>query len=290
MSTTAATTEPPPAIPGVAHHWIDVNGVRTHYAESGSGEPLVLLHGWPQNWWSWRKIIGPLSEHYRVIAPDIRGLGWSDTPASGFTQWDLRDDLFALLDALDLDGVRLIGHDFGLVTTYLAGLEQPERFKRLVPTGGIHIWTATGVTPALFARPFHIYLLASRAAPGLVERGALPAWLMRYWHGSGGFDPEVTKQYLSLVRRPATARATHERYHHIVRHEIPWFIRHHRDLRLRVPTLHLNGELDPISIGTPDSWRLFADDMRLETVAGSGHFVAEEQPERMLERVLPFLE
>jgi pimeloyl-ACP methyl ester carboxylesterase len=83
---------------------------------------------------------------------------------------------------------------------------------------------------------------------------------------------------------------THGRYHHIVRHEIPWFIRHHRDLRQHVPTLHLNGEHDPLTIGTPDSWRPFADEMRFELVPGSGHFVAEERPDWVLDRVLPFLE
>jgi pimeloyl-ACP methyl ester carboxylesterase len=279
-----------PELPGVRHEWIDLNGVHTHYAEAGSGERVVLLHGWPQNWSSWRDLIGPLAERYRVICPDIRGLGWSEAPATGYTQWHLRDDLFALLDALGLDGVRLVGHDFGLITGYLACFDQPARFKRFVPMGGIHPWTATGLTPALLARPFHIYLLASRAGRALAAGGRFPRFLIDYWHGGGGFAPDVAEAYVSLIRRPATARVTHQRYHHIVRHEIPWFYRHHRDLRQRVPTLHLNGELDPLTIGTPDSWRMFADDMRLELVPGSGHFIAEERPDWVLDRVLPFLE
>ena len=291
IAATMPATDPPlPEVPGVRHHWIDLNGVRTHYAEAGSGEPLVLLHGWPQNWWSWRKLIGGLAERYRVICPDIRAMGWSEAPGSGYTQWHLRDDLLALLDALDLDGVRLIGHDFGLITVYLAGYEQPERFKRLVPMGGVHPWSATEATPLLFARPFHIYALASRAGRRLAADTGFPRFLMDYWHGGGGFEPDVAEAYLSLIRRPATARFTHDRYHHIARHEIPWFLRHHRDLRLRVPTLHLNGERDPLSVGTPDSWRAFADDMRLELVPDCGHFIAEERPDWVLDRVLPFLE
>jgi pimeloyl-ACP methyl ester carboxylesterase len=280
-----------PQMPGVRHEWAELNGVRTHYAEAGSGEPIVLMHGWPENWWSWRHVIGPLAERYRVICPDIRALGWSEAPDTGYTQWHQRDDLFALLDHLGLDrGVRLIGHDFGLITGYLACFEQPERFERFVPMGGIHPWTATGLTPMLLARPFHIYLLASRAGERLAGQTRFPRFLMDYWHGGGGFEAEVADSYTSLIQRPATARAAHQRYHHIVRHEIPWFARHHRDLRQRVPTLHLNGEHDPLTIGTPDSWRRFADDMTVELVPDCGHFIAEERPDWVLDRVLPFLE
>ena len=281
----------PPDQPGVRHSWTEVNGVRIHYAEAGHGDPLVLVHGWPQNWSSWRHLIGPLSRTYRVIAPDIRGLGWSEAPDTGYTQWHLRDDLTGLLDRLGLHtGVRLIGHDFGLIAGYLACFAEPHRFSRFVAMGGVHPWSATGVTPLLLARPFHIYVLASRAGERLAGRPRVVRGLMDYWHGGGGFDAPTARAYAELIARPATARMTHQRYHHIVRHEIPWFVRHHRELLLSVPTLHLNGERDPITIGTPDSWRPYASDMRLELVPDCGHFIAEERPDWVLDRVLPFLE
>src|SRR5919112_407695 len=78
---------PMPHIGRVSHDFHVVDGVRFHVAEAGEGEPLVLLHGWPQHWWSWRELIGPLAERYRVICPDIRGMGWSDAPRGGY---DLR--------------------------------------------------------------------------------------------------------------------------------------------------------------------------------------------------------
>ncbi|MFY9488658.1 MAG: alpha/beta fold hydrolase [Solirubrobacterales bacterium] len=67
-------------IPGVTHRLVTANGVRLHVAEAGSGEPVMLLHGWPQHWWMWRKVIPALAERYRVIVPDLRGSGWSEAP------------------------------------------------------------------------------------------------------------------------------------------------------------------------------------------------------------------
>src|SRR3954462_2715481 len=106
-----------PPCDGVSHAAVDVGGLRLHYAEAGGGEPLVLLHGWPQHWWEWRHVIAPLAERYRVICPDIRGLGWSEGRGIGARMDDyslraLTADLVGLLDALGLDRVRLVGHDW----------------------------------------------------------------------------------------------------------------------------------------------------------------------------------
>ncbi len=71
----------PPEIDGVTHRYVDVPGVRLHVAEAGEGPPILLLHGWPQHWWVWRKVIPALAENHRVICPDLRGFGWSEAPA-----------------------------------------------------------------------------------------------------------------------------------------------------------------------------------------------------------------
>ena len=72
---------PPPEIDGVTHRYVDLPGVRMHVAEAGGGPPILLLHGWPQHWWIWRKVIPALAENHRVICPDLRGFGWSEAPA-----------------------------------------------------------------------------------------------------------------------------------------------------------------------------------------------------------------
>ena len=89
-----------PELPGVEHRFVDAGGLRTHVAEAGEGEPLLLLHGWPQHWWCWRDLIPALAPHYRVIAPDLRGHGWTDAPPGGYEKEQLASDVLALVDAL----------------------------------------------------------------------------------------------------------------------------------------------------------------------------------------------
>ena len=277
-----------PHVDGVAHRDVIVGGVRLHVAEAGEGDPLVLLHGWPQHWWHWRHLIGPLAEHYRVIAPDWRGLGWSEVPASGFSVWDLRDEALGLIDALGLGRVRLVGQDWGNLVGYLIGLEQPERLERFVALGGVHPWSATGSTPLIFLRPWHIWLLASPAGALFARR--LPPFLLRHWRARGEYTPDEAATYLAQFARAGTISATHQRYRSILLREVPYFVRRHRRLRLTVPTLALDGDADPLTEGVPESWRRFTDAMQWHVLSGVGHFPAEEAAEETLTHTIEFLE
>ena len=88
---------------------MDVGEVRIHIAETGTGPPIVLLHGEPQHWYAWRHVIPRIADRYRVICPDLRGMGWSDAPASGYDKERMATDMLTMLDQLDLDEVRLVG-------------------------------------------------------------------------------------------------------------------------------------------------------------------------------------
>jgi pimeloyl-ACP methyl ester carboxylesterase len=101
-----APSIPIPAVNGVRHRYVNVNGVRLHLAEAGQGEPLLMLHGWPQHWYEWRHLIDALREDYHVICPDLRGFGWSDAPASGYEKERLVDDIIGIMDVLGLERVR----------------------------------------------------------------------------------------------------------------------------------------------------------------------------------------
>jgi pimeloyl-ACP methyl ester carboxylesterase len=283
------TTLPMPHVDGVEHRYQQVDGVRLHFAEAGHGDPLVLVHGWPQHWWCWRELIGPLSEHYRVICPDIRGLGWSEAPPSDYSRSRLVADLFGLLDALGIERVRFVGHDWGLAIGYQAALADPDRFERLVPMGGPHPWSPSGGPPRLYLRPWHIYLNPTPIGRFAIRRLGLPELLMRDWRHSGRFTPEEVEIFTSPLRRPESANASMRRYRDLVLRDIPFFVRRHKELRLRVPTLHLNGENDPLTQDVPDSYRGYADDMRLEQVPDCGHFPADERPGWVLDRLLEFL-
>ncbi len=95
------------------HHIVRANGTRLHVAMVGEGPPLLLLHGWPEFWMTWQPVMDRLRDRYRLIAPDLRGFGDSDKPDRLFGAADHAADLIALLDALGLDRVGVVGHDVG---------------------------------------------------------------------------------------------------------------------------------------------------------------------------------
>jgi pimeloyl-ACP methyl ester carboxylesterase len=117
-----------------------------HVAEAGVGDPVLLLHGWPQHWYCWRRVIPRLAADHRLLCADLRGFGWSDAPRSSYSKQELADDVIALLDALELDRVRLVGHDWGAFVAFLAALRAPDRFSELLALSMIHPWA--GDSPA----------------------------------------------------------------------------------------------------------------------------------------------
>jgi pimeloyl-ACP methyl ester carboxylesterase len=277
---------PIPHVDGVEHRFVSARGVRVHYAEAGEGEPIVLVHGWPQHWWCWRELIGPLAESYRVICPDIRGIGWSEGSPRGYKLDELAADVLGLADALGLERFRLVGHDWGAALGYRAALYWPRRIQQFVPLGGVTPWSADGAPLNLWLRPWHIYVYAcfgSRSHFRIAPR------VLRSWRHLGDFTPEEARTYLDPLRRPASVNATVRFDRNIVFYELPRGVRHHRHWRLRVPTLHLNGEQDPLTEGVPHSYRRYADEMRLEEIPNCGHFIAEEAPQELLDRLTEFL-
>ena len=118
----------------------------------------MLLHGWPQHWYEWRHQIPVLAEHYRVICPDLRGFGWSDAPPGGYDKETLAADVVNLLDALGLDRVKLIGHDWGGWVGFLLCIDPP-RAGRALPRAQ---------HPAALGqdRPAHVRGLLALLVPG----------------------------------------------------------------------------------------------------------------------------
>lgn len=115
-----------------SHHTAAVNGVRLHYVMGGEGPPVLLLHGWPQTWWEWRRIMPALAERFTVIALDLRGFGDSEKPESGYDVANICADILALLDHLAIDTVRLVGHDLGGLVAYGFARLHADRVERLV--------------------------------------------------------------------------------------------------------------------------------------------------------------
>ena len=275
-----------PPVAGVRHRTVATRGVSLHVAEAGDGPPLVLLHGWPQHWWSFRALIPRLAERYRVIAPDLRGWGWSDAPPGDYAKTTFAADVLALLDAEDLDRVRLVGHDWGGYAAFLLALQHPERVERVVALDIAPPWRTPAHPGQLLFLPFASYQFAL-ATPWLGLRlmtsGRLVPLILRL--GSGPrfrFGDDEVAAYTEPLREPARAAASVACYRTFLTRELVAQARRRNDLR--VPALLLWGETSLLrriagtSPGVP-----------AEVIAGAGHFLAEEAPEAVLQIAEPFL-
>ena len=110
----------------------EVNGIRLHYRMAGSGEPVVLLHGFPETSNAWRKVMPALAEHYTVVAPDLRGCGESDRPDTGYDKRTVAEDVHQLVHQLGLGPINLVSHDVGMMVGYAYASAYPSEVKRLV--------------------------------------------------------------------------------------------------------------------------------------------------------------
>ena len=112
-----AWSPPLPPADGITHRRIAAPGLRTHLAECGQGEPVLLLHGFPEHWWQWRDVAtGMAAAGYRALVPDLRGAGWTEADSTALDRTSRLRDVIALLDALGLESVHLVSHDMGALT------------------------------------------------------------------------------------------------------------------------------------------------------------------------------
>jgi pimeloyl-ACP methyl ester carboxylesterase len=115
-----------------SHHITSVNGIQMHYVIGGHGPPVVLLHGWPETWYEWRHVMPVLAKNYTVIAPDLRGLGDSSKPLTGYDGKTTAEDIHQLVSQLGFKQIFLVGHDVGSQPAYSYAAAHPTEVKRLV--------------------------------------------------------------------------------------------------------------------------------------------------------------
>ena len=277
-----------PKLAGVTHRTVDAGGLDVHVALAGPQDapPLVLLHGWPQHWWCWNRVVPLLSDEYRLVMPDLRGHGWTEAPSSGYDKEQLATDLLATMDALGLGRVGLVGHDWGGWTGFLACLRTPERFRGFLALGITHpfqqpdarlLQSWRGAYQVALSTPV-LSSWALRATPRLVEQAV---------RGGSVRDPGDPRTYGEVLQEPARARASARLYRtFLLREAAPVMSGRYRDARLTVPTRLVGGAGDPvITRAFLKGYEEHADDMTVEVLDGVGHFVPEEAPEAVAERV-----
>src|SRR3954470_12471267 len=184
-------TRPMPDVPGVTHSWLPAGDLDLHVAEAGDGPPLVLLHGYPQHWYVWHRLIPRLAEEHRVICPDLRGFGWSPAPRRGYSKESLMRDVLKLLDGMGVERFAVAGHDWGGWIAVLLGLLHPHRVERLMAMSQMPPF----FTAAHFARhAWHLWHGMALGAPGLgpraTRRDSRAGRAVFRWLGAGAWTDE----------------------------------------------------------------------------------------------------
>ena len=250
--------------------------MRVHYVRAGAGDPLVLLHGWPQTWASWSEVIGPLAERFCVIAPDLRGMGATSKPAAGYDTDTVARDVRGLVRALGFEQVLLAGHDWGAAAAYAYAALFREEVRRLaifdmvLPGFGL---MEAAMTPQ--PRGEFLWHMAFQSVPDIpfaLIQGREDAYL-RWFFTSVAYDPtaitpEATEAYQAYVTSAAQNAE-------------------HRRRPLTIPVSAWGGEA---SLGelTKECLELAATDVVGGVIPRCGHWVGEERPDFVIAHLLEF--
>jgi pimeloyl-ACP methyl ester carboxylesterase len=269
-----------------SHHTASVNGIQLHYVIGGQGDPVVLLHGWPQTWYEWRHVMPALAKNYTVIAPDLRGLGDSSKPTTGYDGKTVAEDIHQLVAQLGFKDSFLVGHDLGALVAFSYAAAHPSEVRRLV----ILDVPITGFGPALNSTrlwhiPFHMVQDIPETLVEGKEREYLTWFYSNYSYNPAAITKEDIDEYVSHYSAPGGMRAGFEYYRAFPIDAEQ--IKEYSKVKLPMPVLALGGEN---SFGTAalDSMRLLATDVRGGVVPDSGHWIAEEQPEFLIEQLVNF--
>lgn len=278
----------PPPIEGTRRSFVEARGVRFHVTEAGppDGRPVVALHGWPQHHWVYRDLLGDPPAGLRIIAPDLPGYGWSGPAPHRWAKDDVAADVLALLDALGLDRVLLVGHDWGGYVGYRMLLTEPQRFDGYLVMNTAHPWvTSRALAPHLW-RFWYQVPMASIGAP--LQRHT--KFLGRLYRSASAMDPETARIYVDRFRDPVVARTARDTYRTFLLRELPAAARGPRPPRASVPIRCLFGNDDAAvhpSLAAAET--ADADDYRLALVDAS-HFVIDERPDLIRAHLLALAE
>lgn len=277
----------------ITHHYYDTGEVKLHYVTAGTGEPIVLLHGWPQSWYCWRKIMPALTQHYTVIAPDLRGLGDSSRPLDGYEKHVIAEDIWKLLNThLGLKNFFLVGHDWGGPVAFCIAATHPRAVRRLVMLDTAVPGDGSGSFSQHGRRWHHAFHQTADLPEALVagREEIYLGWFYRhYGFQPGAISPEDEQEYLRTYRLPGSLRSGFAYYR-----ALDQDVAHNQSLltrgKLPMPVLALGGgKAFGRGAGTLDSLQRVATDVRGGIIEDCGHWMVEEQPEEITRQMLTFL-
>lgn len=286
--------------PGFENKYAVVNGVQLHYVQGGSGSPLLCLPGWPQTWYSFHRIAPHLAENYTVIVVDIRGMGTSEKPENGYDKKTMAKDIYELVQHLGFTEINLLGHDIGGMVAMSFAFNYPEALNKLIVMDGAHPTEGMLQMPLIPAlgtfndkmdvnRPY-VWWMAFNQVKILPEKllegrfrfllDYLFSYVMLDDTKMTDFEREV---YASVYNNPENIRASNAWYQSFT--EDIEDSKNYKPLTIPVLGIGSNSSYNYIKMGLP----YVAVNVSIEGVLDSGHYMIEENPERVIELVSSFL-
>ncbi|GAA3436369.1 alpha/beta fold hydrolase [Kutzneria kofuensis] len=265
----------------------DVNGTRLHYVIGGDGEPLVLLPGWPQTWWSYHKVMPKLAERHRVVAVDLRGMGGSAKPADGYDKKTMAADIGELVRHLGHDRVDVAGHDIGSMVAFSLAANHPDTVRKIAmldvphPSDSFHELRVLG--------PGTLWWFAFN------QLDTLPAQLLE---GRARYLVDHMIDRIAVRRDAITDRdraiyAAAYDTADAIRAGNRWYQAFERDIedlrgyeKVTTPVLGLLAPWvrEPVEAAITEA----ATDVRIREIPDSGHYLAEERPDAVVEELTRF--
>lgn len=278
------------------HRWI--NGIRMHTAEIGSGEPLVLLHGFPERWRSWRRVMELLAPSYRAIAPDLRGYGDTEAAESGYDLPNLARDVAELLSQAGGGApVSLAGHDWGGVIGWHVAASYPSLVKKYVAVSGPHLARYRELalkSPMDLARGSYTIFFQLPLLPELLLSAGGGAFLERVARASAVRSDTVGEEDLEFLREGWADRKRMSlglAYYRELITRFPLAHRYYREHKPECPALVVWGDGDWfLSLGQTrelDKWCASPPEVRI--IEDCGHWVPLEAPEELSGMMAEFL-
>ena len=273
-----------------SHHKTLINGFLMHYIIGGKGVPIVLLHGWPETWYEWRHIIPELiANNYTVIAPDMRGLGDSEKPQTGYDTKTLADDIYQLVKKLGYSKTYIVAHDWGGPVAYSYAAAHPEDVNKMIILDtllpGFGLEEAGDFSPNGI---WHFSFNAVRDLPEKLIEGKEDVYLNWFYdltYNQSAITPEDREEYIKQYSKPGALRAGFEYYRAIF--EDAEQNKEYAKEKLNIPILTIGGEA-AIGNFTMTSFQMVASNVSGITLPNTGHFIPEERPNVLIREILDF--
>ena len=286
--------------PGFQRKKVRTRGATINLVAGGKGEPVLLLHGYPETHAMWHKVAPELARDYTVVCPDLRGYGDSSKPKglsdhSNYSKRAMAQDMVEVMRALGHERFHVVGHDRGGRVAHRLARDHGTRVRTL---------TVLDISPTLkmyrnttmqFAKAYYhwFFLIQEAPIPERMLKGQAPFYVLkRLGRGKSGlkyFSKEAMAQYVRAFKDPRTIHATCEDYRAAATIDL---MHDQKDLarKIRMPLLALWGKQGVIEalFDCLENWREVATDVRGRALA-CGHFIPEERPEELVRELRRFL-